>query len=163
MAISITPATKAVATTDAASAKPFAGVVITDPNAGQTETATVSLSAAANGMLSDPNWSTDHSTITNGILTVSGSATAVSTALDGLVFTPTANQVAAGAAVATKVTAVIKDTAGETASAASTITATQVAASPTATDTIVLDMSEDYADGNADFKVSVNGQQVGGV
>jgi hypothetical protein len=161
--ITITPTTKAVATTDAASAKPFTGVVITDPNARQTETATVSLSAAANGMLSDPNASTDHSTITNGVLTVSGSATAVSTALDGLVFTPTANQVAAGAAVTTTVTAVIKDTAGETASAASTITATQVAASPPATDTIVLDMSEDYAGGNAEFTVSVNGKQVGGV
>jgi hypothetical protein len=161
-AISVTPATEAVATTDAASAKPFTSVAIKDPNAAQTETATVTLSAAANGTLSDPNSATDGSKISNGVLTVSGSAAAVATDLDGLVFTPKANQVAAGAAVTTTVTAAIKDSAGETASATSAVTATQVAAATTAPDPIVLDLAEDYANGNAEFTVEVNGIQVGG-
>ncbi|WP_419758723.1 carbohydrate-binding domain-containing protein [Acidisoma sp.] len=161
-AISITPATAAVATTDAASAKPFTGVTIADANAGQTETATVTLSAAANGTLSDPNAATDGSKIANGALTVSGSATSVATTLNGLVFTPTANQVAAGKAVTTTVSASIKDTAGETASAASTITATQPAAAPPTTDTLALQISEDAWKGDAQFTVSVDGKQVGG-
>jgi hypothetical protein len=86
----------------------------------------------------------------------------VDAALDGLVFTPTTNQVAAGVAVTTTVTAAIKDTAGETASAKSTVTATQVASTPPPTDTLALQISEDYADGDAEFTVSINGKQVGG-
>ena len=161
-AIAITPAAEAVATTDDASTKPFKNVVITDANAGQTETASVTLSTAANGTLSDPNAATDGSKASNGVLTVSGSAAAVAAALDGLVFTPTTNQVAAGVAVTTTVTAAIKDTAGETASAKSTVTATQVASTPPPTDTLALQISEDYADGDAEFTVSINGKQVGG-
>jgi hypothetical protein len=162
-AISIAPASEAVATTDAAETKPFSNIVITDANAGQTETAKVTLNTAANGTLSDPNAATDGSTLASGVLTVSGSAATVAAALDGLVFTPKANQVAAGAAVTTTVTAAIKDTAGETASATSTVTATQVAtSSPPAVDTLNVQVSEDYGDGNALFTVAVNGQQVGG-
>jgi len=160
--ITITPATEAVATTDTASTKPFTGVAITDANAGQTETATVTLSTAVNGTLSDPNAATDGSTVTNTVWTVSGSATQVATALDGLVFRPTENQVAAGSAVTTKVTAAIKDTAGQTASAASTITATQVAAPLPSVDTLALQVSEDAWQGDAEFTVSVNGKMVGG-
>ena len=160
--ITVTPATEAVATTDVASVKPFTSVAITDTNAGQTETASVSLSAAANGTLSDPDAATDGSTIASGVLTVAGSATAVATALDGLVFKPTANQVAAGAVVTTTATATVKDTAGETASAASTVTATQVAATTPTVDTLALQVSEDAWKGNAEFTVSVDGKQAGG-
>ena len=39
--ISVTSLTSAIATTDAAGVSPFKGLVISDPNAGQTETATV--------------------------------------------------------------------------------------------------------------------------
>jgi uncharacterized glyoxalase superfamily protein PhnB len=161
-AITVTPATGKVATSDAASVKPFTGVAITDPNATQTETATVSLSSTANGALSDPNAATDGSKVTNGVLTVSGSSTAVGSALNGLVFTPTANQVAAGSAVTTTVTAAIKDTAGETASAASTVTATQAAAPAPSVDTLALQVSQDAWQGNAEFTVAVDGKQVGG-
>jgi hypothetical protein len=160
--ITMTPATKVVSTTDAASVKPFTSVVITDANAGQTETAKVSLSATANGTLSDPNAATDGSTIANGVLTVSGSATAVATALDALVFKPTENQVAAGSSVTTKVTASITDTAGETASATSTVTATHAAIMSATPDTLALQVSEDAWDGDAEFTVSVDGKQVGG-
>ena len=166
-AISVTTATAAVSTTALASAKPFTGVTIKDLNAGQTETATVKVSATANGTLSDPNAATDGSTISNGVLTVSGSATAVATALDGLVFKPTTNQVVAGATVSTTVTASIRDTAGETASASSTVTAAQVAAAAVApamptVDTLALQISQDAWQGDAEFTVSVDGKQVGG-
>ena len=123
--ITVTPATAAVSTTDVATTNPFTGVTITDGNASQTETAMVTMSSAANGTFFDPNAATDGSTVASGIWSVSGSATDVATALDVLVFTPTANQVAAGASVTTTVTATITDTAGETTSATSTITATQ--------------------------------------
>jgi ribosomal protein L19 len=160
--ITVTPATGAVTTTDTTSVKPFAGVAIADANAGQTETATVALSTAANGTLSDPNAATDGSTVASGVLTVSGSAAAVGTALDGLVFKPTAKQVAAGSAVTTKVTASIRDTAGETASSTSTVTATQVANTTPTVDTLQLNISEDAWEGNAQFTVAVDGKQVGG-
>jgi hypothetical protein len=127
VAISMTPTTRTVSTTDTAAVSPFAGIVISDTNSGQTETARVSLSATANGALSDPNSSTDGSTIASGVLTVSGTATAVATDLDAIRFTPTQNQVATGSAVTTTVTVGITDTAGETTSATSTITATQAA------------------------------------
>jgi hypothetical protein len=121
--ISITPATGAITITNPATGNPFAGMAITDANASQTETATVSLSAA-HGALSDPNSGSDHSTISGGVLTVSGSASAVAADLDGLVFTPAANATA-GSSVTTTVTASITDTAGQTASATSTVIATQ--------------------------------------
>jgi endoglucanase len=156
--IVLTPATQNVATTNTASVEPFTGMALADANAGQTETATVTSSAAGNGTLSDPNAAIDGSTVANGVLTVSGSSASVAAALDGLVFTPSASAGAPGSAVVTTVTANVKDTAGETASAASTITAT----TPPVIDTIVLNMSEDYADGDAQFTVSVNGQQIGG-
>ena len=128
--ITITPATEAVKDTGTAGVKPFTGVAITDGNSGQTETAIVTLSSAANGTLSDPNAATDGSTSAPGILSVSGSAAAVATALDGLVFTPSHST----STVTTTVTAAITDTAGKTASATSTITAaptgTTHAASP---------------------------------
>jgi endoglucanase len=159
--IAITPVSRNIATTDSASVVPFAGVAITDANMGQAETLTVASSTPANGTLSDPHAAADGSTVVNGLWTVSGSAADVVAALKGLVFTPTAGEVVPNAAVATTLTATIKDTAGRTASAASNVIATQ-SVSTLPTDTIVLNMSEDYRDGDAAFTVAVNGQQVGG-
>ena len=70
---------------------PFAGDTISDTNLGApTETLTVTPSASANGALSDPNAATDGSAVdpSTGVFTVTGTALAVTTALDGLVFTP---------------------------------------------------------------------------
>jgi aryl-phospho-beta-D-glucosidase BglC (GH1 family) len=156
--IAVYAATPAITTAATASATPFSGVVITGANAAQLTAATVTLGAPLNGTLSDPNAATDGSIIVNGVWAMSGSSAAVASALDGLIFTPNANEIAAGSAAVTTVTATVKDAAGETASAASTITAT----APPILDTIVLNMSEDYADGGAEFTVSVNGQQMGG-
>jgi len=164
--ISIAPTAIEIATTDAATVAPFAGIAITDANAGQAETAAVTLSAAANGTLFDPNAATDGSTMAGGVWTVSGSPAAVDAAMSDLTFTTAANEVAPNAAVATTLTANVKDTAGETALAASTIVATQSAAQAAiaqpADDTIVLNTSEDRTSGDATFTVAVDGQQVGG-
>ena len=100
---------------------PFAHVVIADTNPGQTETVTVTPSSTANGVLSDPNASTDGGTVgENGVYTVSGTTAQVTAALDGLVFTPNAHVATANTPVIMSFTINVTDTAGETASDATT-------------------------------------------
>ena len=70
-------------TTDEASLSPFSGVSISDIDFGQTETVTVTLSAAGNGTLS--NLAGGSYDATTGVYTVTGSDAAVTAAVDGLV------------------------------------------------------------------------------
>jgi hypothetical protein len=117
-------------TTDALTIDPFTKVTISDPNAGETETLTVSLSAAANGMLSD--LSDGSYNVATGAYTDTGSAAAVTTALDGLVFIPTQGQTAPGQTVTTGFTInVVDDDNAFTSDTSTTVIATATAVPPT--------------------------------
>jgi hypothetical protein len=79
---------------DVGTIAPFASVTFTDPNANQTDTVTISLSSALNGTLSNLGGGSYNPTL--GIYTDSGSAAAITAAVDGLVFSPTAHEAATG-------------------------------------------------------------------
>jgi autotransporter-associated beta strand protein len=78
---------------------PLAGVTIADLDSGQTETAKLTLSSTANGKLSHLGGGTFNAK--TRIYTVTGTAAAVTVAIQGLVFTPTVNQVSPGSSVQT--------------------------------------------------------------
>jgi plastocyanin len=97
-------------TTDEASLSPFSGVSVSDVDFGQTETLTVTMSAPGNGALSNLDGGSYDAS--SGIYTISGTDAVVTTALDGLVFTPTAHEVAPSQTVTTAFTLSVSDTAG---------------------------------------------------
>ena len=146
-AITVTPVTNSVSTTDASPpVAPFTGVNITDPNFNQTETVSVTLDNGANGTLSDTILS-DGWISNNGTLTTNGAASVVATALDDLRFTPTPGQATPGNPVLTTITAAVKDTALQTASISSTVTTTAAAPvnnAPTITGTQPNQTTVDY-------------------
>ena len=113
-------------TTDQAAIDPFSGVSITDTNANPTETVTVTPSAPADGVLSDPNAGTDGGSVngTTGVYTVTGTPSQVSAALDGLVFTPTIHQVTPGQTVTTAFTIGVNDGTATASDSVTTVIAT---------------------------------------
>jgi hypothetical protein len=119
------------AATDTTPVNPFSKVTITDPNAGQAETVTITLSAAANGSLSNLGGGSYSSA--TGVYSYTASATAVTAAVDGLVFTPTPYQALPGTTITTGFTISDTDSAG----ASATDTTTSVIATATGTVTTV--------------------------
>ena len=116
-------------TTDQAAITPFAHVAITDANSGQTETVTVTFFSGASGTLTAlPGVGS----FAGSAYTVSGTASYVTAALKGLVFTPSLHQVAPGGSTITNFTISDTDTAAQSATDFSTsVTATAVAVLPT--------------------------------
>ena len=108
-ALTVLGAVAGVATGDNANVAPFSSVYLSEPVVGATVTATVTLSAAANGTLSGGGGSYNAA---SGVYTLSGAAAAVQHAIDGLVFVPTKGQVAAGQTVLTSFTIAASDSAG---------------------------------------------------
>ncbi|WP_158928549.1 Hint domain-containing protein [Acidisphaera sp. S103] len=147
-------------TTDEATIDPFSGAGISDVDFGQTETVTVTLSNDANGTLSNlDGGSYDSGT---GIYSVTGSDAAVTTALDSLVFTPTAHQVAPGGSVTTTFTIAATDTAGGIASDdTTTVTATAVNDPPVITGTVAGQRMSDNATIRPFFGVTISDPDVG--
>ena len=96
---------------DNATVMPFAGVSITDPDLGASETVTITLTddgiaSDANGILSGTGLT---KTGTGTYTLTSGSPAAVTSALDALVFTPTAHEVAPGDTITTGMTLSVTD------------------------------------------------------
>ena len=93
--------------------------------------------------------------ITNGVYTVSGTAAQVSAAVDGLVFTPTAHQVAPGQTVTTTFTILDTNTAGDTFSSTNSVVATAVNDPPTITGTAANQPTTDAASSSPFARVKI--------
>jgi hypothetical protein len=162
-ALSITGARAGQATSDAQPIAPFSSVVITDPNAAQSETVRVVPSAAVDGVLSDPNQASDGSTIdAAGTYTVSGSAAQVTSDLNTLIFTPTAHQVAPGQTVTTGFAVTVADSAGlSAADSTSSVVATALNTPPTIGGTVAGQKIDDSETINPFAAVTVTDPDVG--
>ncbi len=120
------------AITDEQTAFPFANAVISD-SPGATETVTITVHGAAgtgvaNGTLSGGGLAT---TATPGVYTLTGTAASVTAALQNLVFTPTAHEVAPGQTVATTLSLAVSNAGYGPVTASTGVTATAVNDAPT--------------------------------
>ncbi|HEY0207424.1 MAG TPA: hypothetical protein VGC15_25130 [Acetobacteraceae bacterium] len=108
-------------TTDDASVAPLTSLTLADPDAGQVLSAQVVLSSAGDGLLT--NLGGGQYEAASGRYQVSGPADAVQAALRGLIFVPTAHQLAFGAERVTTLAVQVSDGAGGTAAAAAGVVA----------------------------------------
>jgi hypothetical protein len=94
------------AVNDNATVSPFSAFTIADVDPSQTQTVSVTLDSASKGSFTTLSGFTDAG---GGVYNFSGTAAAAQTAIRGLVFTPTANQVAVGSTVTTTFTVSVND------------------------------------------------------
>ena len=116
------------ATTDAAGLAPFANVTVGTAVPNAYTTATVTLSAAANGVLSNPG--IGNLGAGGASYTVSGTAADVQAALRVLVFTPTDHEVPVGTSVTTGFTLAVSDAYGSASDAITSVVATALDTPP---------------------------------
>ena len=110
-------------TTDLVAVQPFSAVTVTDLNVGAVITALVTL-PRANGRVTAPTGGT---VLPGGSLWVdTGDASAIQTALRGMVFTPTPHQSTPGQAVASGFSITLSDAFGTATDANTSVLATQV-------------------------------------
>ena len=115
------------AAADNAASSPFAAVVVTDASPTAAETVTVTLSAAANGVLAGGGFVQT----SPGVYTVAAASAAAAQAdLRALVFTPTANQVAPGRTVTTGFTIAVNDGAAQATDATTMVVVASVNDAP---------------------------------
>ena len=108
---------------DQQTATPFSAVTVTDPDTGVTFSPTVTLSAVANGTLSNLAGGSYNST--TGVYSLSNvTLAAAQAALRGLVFTPTDHQVAPTETVNTTFTIAVSDGFSTSSNNSTTVTAT---------------------------------------
>ena len=88
----------------------LAGLKLTDPDAGQTQTLRIKLSNPANGILTNPGIGSYDPAA--GVWTATGTAAAVSAAAAGLRFVPTLHQASLGQSVPTDLSVQAQDSAG---------------------------------------------------
>jgi hypothetical protein len=106
---------------DNATRQPFTSLVITDVDPNQSNTYTITLSAATNGTLSGGTGTYNTAT---GVYTFTGTAAAAQTCFRSVVFTPKANQVSVGSTVTTTFTLASSD--GATSNNTTTVIATSI-------------------------------------
>ncbi len=141
---------------DTASASPFSGVTIADADSpAQVLAVSITLDSAAKGTLSNLGGGTyDEAT---GIYSFSGTATAATTALRGLVFTPTANRVAPGSTESTIFTLSVSDSiAAPVTDSSTTVTTTSVNDAPTISGITALTSIDDTGTTTPFFSVIID-------
>src|SRR5205807_9692516 len=112
-------------------ANPFNGVSIGDSiSAAETITVTLTQSSTANGALSNLGGFTDNN---DGTFSFTGTAATATTALQGLLFTPTAHQVAPKATIDTTFTILAADSVSSTTDSNSVVHVTATNTAPTIT------------------------------
>ncbi len=125
-------------TSDETSLKALAGVSISDPDTGVTDSATITLTGT-NGLATDLDGTLSGTGLTKigtGLYTLAAATPGSLTAeLDALTFTPTAHQVAPGQTVATGITLAVSQNGATTVNTLASVIATAVNDAPTITGT----------------------------